>query len=128
MDEILDDEFLGKTKQEGISFTKWWERRRILFNLILVLAPSMYLLMEGATNLFFIFFVIANVSYTIFPFLSFLFKRIFKKNYNPNLYSFFQNRKLWIGLFGIKIFIAILITLILIGGGSAEAPYLLLLF
>jgi len=122
MDEILDDELVGRSNQVGISFIRWWEKKRLFYNIIVGVIPFIIFLMEvEGIKVLLIYFAIVNILYSIFSLLYFLFRFIFKEKEHPNFYYFFQNKGLWIALFYFQIFIAFSFQfLIIIGGGSAQ--------
>jgi len=132
MNEVLDDEIFEIEQKEKVSFWRWWERKRFLFNLLaLVLLIIFLLIIEDNISItslittmslkfYFIYLLFANIAYTISLLLAYSFKWVLKKIDSSQWDYFSQNIKLWKALFVLQflIFLFLIFILIIIGSGS----------
>ena len=100
MNKILDDEVFEIEQKEKVSFWRWWERKRLLFN-FLALAILIIFLLTIENNIstlslkFYPFYLLfANIAYTISLLLAYSFKWVLKKIDSSQWDYFSQNIKL----------------------------------
>lgn len=124
-DDLIDDLDIIENKENYsiLEFIKWWEWKRLRYNLFLFLAGILGLLLGGGILVLFryhledlilgsfIYAILANICYTagwVIPLLL--------RSWNFNLFNFAEYRK---SIFWLGIIISILLTLFMGIGASA---------
>jgi len=114
---------------EDITFLKWWEIRRILFNLIVFICIFSIFAFYGQlskidsyhTKLFTAIFLYTNIFYSIPSLIGLLYKLTIRTFDNSIMNSFFYKKRYWKLLFYLLtvIFFLGLFLLVFIGGSSS---------
>jgi len=131
MDEILDDEVLEL--KEKITFLKWWEGNRLIFNicisvlyfltLVITVKPLGIDILLSAFKYFFVYLLIMNLCYVSFSIISFMYKLIIGKENANKKNNFSQNKILWKFLFIIQLMIAGFVVAVIVIGASSFVPF-----
>ena len=129
MDEILDDDAFEIGKIAKVSFLRWWERKRFLLNLFAFVSLVVFFISIEAFSMltnfqfFLLYFIVINITYSVSLLLAYSFKWIIRK-IDTSFWNYFsQNLILWKFFFVLHLLLTILIFLVIVGGGSATAPF-----
>jgi len=120
------------SNNEQVTFLRWWESKRILFNLIVLIGLVVLVsvtfggfsaISSIPIKLTLVLILFINIFYALFSLIGFIFKSVIGDFDNVQLNYFFQNRSIWQFLFVINVLIALLgLFFIVIGGGSSINP------